>query len=46
MGIIFIDWSCFEVMTLLSGHLSVTSQAAQILLLNILALMFQVPYGF
>ena len=40
IAIIFLDFSCFNIMTLMSGYLGVTEQASQIILFNILALMY------
>jgi len=45
MVLMFLDWSTFEFMTLMSGLLSVVEQASQILLLNICSQLFQIPYG-
>lgn len=45
MFIFFLDWSCFEIMTLMCGYIGVTEQATQIILFNVLQVMFQVPYG-
>ena len=45
MTIMFLDWSCWEVMTLMSGSLGVTEQATQILLLDISYITYAIPAG-
>ena len=45
MTVIFIDWSVTQLTILWSSYFGVTSQAAYVIVYNILALMFQVPYG-
>lgn len=46
IAVIFVDWSTYEIMTLISGYIGVTEQSSQIICLNVLALMFQIPCGF
>lgn len=45
MTIIVLDWTCFEISSLLAGILGVKEQAVNIILLNLLTLSFQVGYG-
>ena len=45
MAIIVLDWGCFEITTLMAGYIGVNEQATQILLLNILYVLSQFPYG-
>lgn len=45
MAVIFLDWSSYELMAILSGYFGVTSQAAWVILENILAVMFMIAYG-
>lgn len=40
-----LEWWAFEVMTLMAGVLGVTDQAAQIVIINISALMFMLALG-
>lgn len=41
-----LGWWTVEILTLLSGYISVDSTAAQIIMLNISSLLFMVPLGF
>ena len=45
MTIILLDWTCFEITSLMAGLLGVDEQAVNIILLNLLTLSFQVGYG-
>lgn len=45
MTIILLDWTCFEITSLMAGILGVNEQAVNIILLNLLTLSFQVAYG-
>lgn len=45
MTIILLDWTCFEITSLMAGILGVNEQAVNIILLNLLTLSFQVGYG-
>eukprot|EP00356_Strombidium_inclinatum_P003570 CAMPEP_0170484104 /NCGR_PEP_ID=MMETSP0208-20121228/3647_1 /TAXON_ID=197538 /ORGANISM="Strombidium inclinatum, Strain S3" /LENGTH=75 /DNA_ID=CAMNT_0010757363 /DNA_START=602 /DNA_END=829 /DNA_ORIENTATION=- len=38
--VIVADWSCFEVMILMSGYMSVNEQATLVILMNVVALVF------
>lgn len=40
-----IEWWAFEVMTLVTGYISVDAQASQVVILNIIALMFMFSLG-
>ena len=40
MTIIVLDWTCFEISSLLAGILGVKEQAVNIILLNLLTLSF------
>lgn len=40
-----LEWWAFELMTLLAGYIGVTEQAAQIVMINITALLFMLPLG-
>lgn len=46
MMIMFLDWTSFQILTMLSGYLGVTEQACQIILWNIMSLLWQIPFGF
>ena len=43
--IIFMAWSANYSMTIMSGFMSVSEQAVQILMMNIYCAMFQIPFG-
>ena len=43
--IILLDWTCFEISSLMAGILGVNEQAVNIILLNALTLSFQIGYG-
>ena len=45
MIILMLDWTCFEITSLMAGCLGVEEQAVNVIVLNILALTFQIPYG-
>lgn len=40
-----LEWWTFEAMTLMAGYISVEVTAAEIILLNMCALLFMVPLG-
>lgn len=43
--ILMLDWTCFEASSLMAGMLGVKEQAVNVIILNILTVTFQVPYG-
>lgn len=43
---VMLEWWAYEVMTLMAGYLGVEQQAAQIVLMNIIATMFMCAMGF
>jgi multidrug resistance protein, MATE family len=45
IAVVVLDWACFEITTLMAGYVGVKEQAAQILLLNMVYVLFQIPYG-
>ena len=40
-----LEWWAFEVMTLIAGYIGVTEQASQLVLLNIIALLYMIALG-
>ena len=40
IAIIVLDWACFEITTLMAGYVGVKEQASQILMLNIMYVLF------
>ena len=40
-----LEWWAYEVMTLMAGYIGVNEQAAQIVLMNIVALLYMVSLG-
>lgn len=45
MMIIFLDWSCVEGCSLMSGYIGVTEQACTVIILNLTALGFMAALG-
>jgi len=45
MMILILDWSCFEVSSLMAGYMGVNQLASNVLLLNFLVISFQFAYG-
>lgn len=43
--IIMLDWTCFEITAVMSGFLGVEAQAVNVIALNIITIVFQIPYG-
>ena len=44
--IMLFDWGCYQILSVLSGYIGVKEQAAQIILWNIMTIMWQIPFGF
>jgi MATE family multidrug resistance protein len=40
-----LEWWAFEVMTLLAGYIGVDEMAAQVIIMNVLALVFMIAVG-
>jgi MATE family multidrug resistance protein len=40
-----LEWWVYEILTLMSGYISVEATAAEIILVNINGLLFMIPYG-
>jgi len=43
--ILMLDWTCFEASSLMAGYLGVEEQAVNVIVLNVLLITFQIPYG-
>ena len=44
--IMIFDWGCYQILSIMSGYLGVKEQAAQIILWNLMTIMWQIPFGF
>ena len=44
MVVLILDWTCFEISSIMAGLIGVNEQAVNIILLNITTLAFQVSY--
>lgn len=42
---LMLEWWAYEVMTLLSGYIGVNEQASQVVIMNIIALLFMIALG-
>jgi len=40
-----LEWWAYELMTVISGYISVTAQASQVVIMNIIALLFMIAIG-
>lgn len=43
--ILMLDWTAFEASSIMAGYLGVEEQAVNCVVLNILTITFQIPYG-
>ena len=41
----FLEWTCFEILTLISGQLGVTEQATFVILYNLATILWGIPCG-
>ena len=41
----FLEWTCFEILTLISGQLGVTEKATFVILYNIATFLWGIPCG-
>ena len=45
-SIMLLDWGSYEILAIFSGFIGVKNQAVQIIMLNIMLFMFNIPFGF